>query len=175
MVFLGPLLFLLFFPPISISLPAEFDITSTPLWSSLGALAQDPATTAADIKALIKNTFLDPALFSSRSSALVGVRCNTTNTSPTYINAMVAISSVYKREGRLYNPGGMCLRYFSLNGCNLGMCRVAGSGIRASWMAFANSAWFVAVGCAREIGGEWYASGESDFAAGTVVGVSGGE
>ena len=87
---------------------------------------------------------------------------------------MVAIVAVSKREGRLYNPGGMCLRYFSLNGCNLGMCRVAGSGIRMPWIVFANSAWLVAKDCAREIGGEWYASGERDFSAGTVIGISGG-
>ena len=68
----------------------------------------------------------------------------------------------------------MCLRYFSLNGCNLGICRVAGSGIRMPWIVFANSAWVVGRDCAREIGGEWYASGESDFSPGTVVGVSGG-
>ena len=42
------------------------------------------------------------------------------------------------------------------------------------WIVFVNSAWPVARDCARVIGGEWYASGESDFSAGTVVGVSGG-
>ena len=41
------------------------------------------------------------------------------------------------------------------------------------WIVFANSARLVARGCARVIGGEWYASGESDFSPGTVVGVSG--
>ncbi|RPA93644.1 hypothetical protein L873DRAFT_1815625 [Choiromyces venosus 120613-1] len=130
--------------------PEQKDIFSNPLWARLLALSRVPGTTKPDLEAFTNNTFLDPRNYErpTRPEDTLGVHCETSNSSPMWVDITVLVADFNSRSGGAIHRGPGCSEQGSYGTTQAGMC--AGWDYTTAWSLYASRVWSIATTCVQD-------------------------
>ncbi|KAG0134855.1 hypothetical protein HOY82DRAFT_537215 [Tuber indicum] len=153
--------------------PTALDkVADNPIWARIREIGETSSNKDADTLNLIKGTFLDPEIIAATKSSSdpiaqgEGIHCDTSPSSPRYLDSIHLFSIVFSRSedefGPVRNPGGgACTEHATYSTSHFGICSSQPTWM--TWKTLGTFAFHVTTACMQHHHGTRVSGGRNEW------------